>query len=423
MANQTDNKMPKIRFKGFKEEWNEKLIGEVVSETKRPIILEDDKAYELITVKRRNGGVVSRGHLMGRDILVKNYSQLQAGDFVISKRQVVHGATGMVPEALDKAIVSNEYLVVEGNDKISTEFLTLLASLPDMKRKFFLSSYGVDIEKLFFDIEDWKQRIIIFPNTSEQSRISAFFKELNRNIELYQRKNDKLVMLKRTMLQKMFPSGDSTKPDIRFKGFGGDWEVRPLGELTLPLSNNSLSRANLNEKSGPARNIHYGDILVKFGEVIDGDTSDLPFISNDSIIEKFESSRLQDGDIVFVDAAEDFSVGKCAEILNVGDQLIFAGLHTIALRPTIRFAPAYLGYFLNSSSFHNQLLPLMQGTKVLSISKKVLKETVLSYPKKIKEQEKIGNYFRKLDALIHQNTTQLEKLKQLKLACLGKMFV
>ena len=104
-------------------------IGDVLAEKRRPIVLDDHKRYELITVKRRSEGVVSRGHLSGRDILVKNYAQLKSGDFVISKRQVVHGATGIVPPALDGAIVSNEYLTAVDSDKLLTEFLTIVASL------------------------------------------------------------------------------------------------------------------------------------------------------------------------------------------------------------------------------------------------------------------------------------------------------
>jgi len=98
MAQQSGGNVPQIRFQGFEGEWADKPIGEVLAEKKRPIVLKDRQRYELITVKRRNEGVVSRGHLFGRDILVKNYSQLQAGDFVISKRQVVHGATGIIPK-------------------------------------------------------------------------------------------------------------------------------------------------------------------------------------------------------------------------------------------------------------------------------------------------------------------------------------
>ena len=92
MANQSTLKVPPIRFKEFQTAWVDETIGDVVTEERRPIVLNDHQRYELITVKRRNEGVVSRGHLLGREILVKNYSQLKAGDFVISKRQVVHGA-------------------------------------------------------------------------------------------------------------------------------------------------------------------------------------------------------------------------------------------------------------------------------------------------------------------------------------------
>lgn len=423
MTKQLRNKIPQIRFRGFDEKWEEKPIGKVLTETKRSIVLEDNQRYELVTVRRRNGGVVSRGYLFGRDILVKNYSQLESGDFIISKRQVVHGATGIVPEKLNKAIVSNEYLVAVGNDKLSTEFLTILSSLPEMRQKFFLSSYGVDIEKLFFDTEDWKKRTVTIPEISEQSHISAYFKELDRLIELHQHKHNKLLGLKQAMMQKMFPQHDTTTPEVRFKGFAGGWSVTKLGDITLPLSNNTLSRENLNKKSGLARNIHYGDILVWLGEVVDVNRNELPFITDSLLVSKLQSSKLRDGDIIIADAAEDSTVGKTTEVLNVGSELVFAGLHTIALRPMISFAPAYLGYFMNSHSFHDQLLPIMQGTKVLSVSKTALKEMHLLYPKELEEQQKIGNYFRKLDELISQHSTQLNKLKQIKSACLEKMFV
>ena len=231
MTKHVDSKVPEIRFKRFSDGWREKPIGEILSEKKRPIVLMDDQRYELITVKRRNEGVVSRGHLRGREILVKNYSQLETGDFVISKRQVVHGATGIIPPELDQAIVSNEYLVAVSNDDITTEFLAMLSSLPDMRRKFFLSSYGVDIEKLFFDAADWKKRSVTIPNLDEQTEIGGFFRELDRLIWLHQRKYDKFGTLKKAMLQKMFPQSGATTPEIRFKGFSGVWTEKKLSEV------------------------------------------------------------------------------------------------------------------------------------------------------------------------------------------------
>ena len=423
MAEQITSKVPQIRFKGFEVEWEVMPIGEVLTEKKRPIVLRDHQIYELITVKRRNEGIISRGHLFGQDILVKNYSEVQVGDFVISKRQVVHGATGMIPPKLDGAIVSNEYLVAVNSSRLLTEFLTILSSLPAMRQKFFLSSYGVDIEKLFFNADDWKKRKVTIPSITEQTQIGEYFRELARLIGLHQHKHDKLVTLKKAMLQKMFPQTGATVPEIRFKGFSGDWVWKKLGDITTNISSNSLSRAKLNYRSGLAINVHYGDILVQYGEVLDVHKNGIPFISDNAIAIKLKSSNLVNGDIVMADAAEDETVGKCTEIQNVGEQIVLAGLHTIALRPLANFAPFYLGYYLNSNAFHDQLLPIMQGTKVLSISKTAIKNTVICFPIDEIEQQKIGIYFRTFDSLIFQHATQLKKLQQLKLACLEKMFV
>lgn len=157
------SRRPEIRMDGFDGDWEEKQIGDVLTEEKRFIALEDETEYHLVTVKRRNEGIVSRGFLFGKNILVKNYTRIRSGDYLISRRQIVHGANGLVPPTLDNAIVSNEYLVASENDEISTEFLTLLSQTPEMYRKFMLSSYGVDIEKMVFNVEDWKNRNIVIP--------------------------------------------------------------------------------------------------------------------------------------------------------------------------------------------------------------------------------------------------------------------
>lgn len=421
MADQITGRVPRIRFKAYSEPWVDEKIGEVLAEKRRPIVLEDDQRYELITVKRRNEGVVSRGHLRGRDILVKNYAQLKAGDFVISKRQVVHGATGIVPPALDGAIVSNEYLTAVDSEKLLTEFLTIVASLPSMRKKFFLSSYGVDIEKLFFDTDDWKRRVVTIPHVREQNRIGAFFRELDLFIALHQRKHSNLIALKKAMLQKMFPKLDEGVPSIRFTGFQGSWAEESVENAMENIANNSLSRADLNHRSGLAKNVHYGDILTKFGEVLDAQTDDLPMISSDAIVAKLSSSRLRDGDIVMADAAEDEAVGKCAELHNIGNQAVVAGLHTIALRPKKAFAPFFLGYYLNSNAFHTQLLPIMQGTKVLSISKSAIKRLCIRFPTDEVEQQKIGAYFFQLSQLIGRHERQIQKFRQIKASCLDSM--
>ena len=178
------------------------------------------------------------------------------------------------------------------------------------------------------------------------------------------------------------------------------WEQRTFDKFFSLLQNNTLSRAELSESSGVAANIHYGDVLIKFGEYLDMTQESFPWIKKTTDVDKYRASFLQDGDIVFADTAEDETVGRCCEIRNCGSTIIISGLHTIPCRPESKFAPGYLGYYLNSAAFHEQLVPLMQGTKVVSISKAALKSTSIRYPSDDKEQQKIGTFFQSIDRLI-----------------------
>lgn len=212
------------------------------------------------------------------------------------------------------------------------------------------------------------------------------------------------------------------KPALRFKGFDGEWDNVPFDKGMSFLSNNTLSRADLNNVAGDVQNVHYGDVLIKFGEVLDLTKEELPFINAGFDFSKLSSSILTDGDIVIADTAEDETAGKCTEIRNVENKKVLAGLHTMPCRPNAKYASGYLGYYMNSPAYHNQLLKYMQGTKVISISKSALGNTVLACPSDVTEQKAIGSFFTELDSLIEGKRVKLDKLKKLKLAYLGKMF-
>lgn len=211
-------------------------------------------------------------------------------------------------------------------------------------------------------------------------------------------------------------------PAIRFAGFEDEWVEKIFGESFIYLQNNTLSRAELNSESGLAKNIHYGDVLVKFGECIDVAEENIPFVSDAFVVGKFKNSFLQDGDIVIADTAEDETVGKCTEMQGVNDAILLSGLHTIPSRPKEKYGSKFLGYYLNSSAYHQQLLPLMQGVKVLSISKSALQETNLVIPKDNQEQQKIGSFFSNIDSLISLEQKKYDKLTQVKKSMLEKMF-
>ena len=214
----------------------------------------------------------------------------------------------------------------------------------------------------------------------------------------------------------------NNKPKIRFKDFTGPWEQRKLGNALISLQNNTLARAALSNETGLAKNVHYGDVLIKFGEVLDVSKAQLPMIADEKILTKYKASFLQNGDVIVADTAEDTTVGKCSEIVGLNDEVVLSGLHTIPYRPVEKFAAGYLGYYLNSSAYHNQLIPLMQGIKVTSISKSAMQDTDIVYPKSKEEQAKIGVYFRNLDHLITLHQRKCDNLKKIKKAMLEKIF-
>lgn len=190
-----------------------------------------------------------------------------------------------------------------------------------------------------------------------------------------------------------------------------DWEEKTFCELFEVLPNNTLSRAELNKEYGSYKNVHYGDILVEFGEWIDCSNVGLPFINSNA---KFNHTVLQDGDIVIADTAEDETVGKSTEITNAKNKKIVSGLHTIPIRPKIKFAPKWLGYFINSACWHDQILPFITGTKVSAISKAAVSQTKLFFPAKIEEQQRIANALSDVDTLIANLEKLIAKKKNIK---------
>ena len=270
---------------------------------------------------------------------------------------------------------------------------------------------------------EFSELITMVPSLNEQKIIGSYFHNLDHLITLHQRKCEQTKNLKKYMLQKMFPQNGAKVPEIRFNGFTHDWEQRKLGEVLISLQNNTLSRADLSNETGIAKNVHYGDVLIKFGDVLDVSREQLPMIKDEKILDKYKASFLQNGDVIIADTAEDTTVGKCSEIAGLRDEVVLSGLHTIPYRPVEKFATGYLGYYLNSGAYHDQLIPLMQGIKVTSISKSAMQDTDIVYPKSTEEQAMIGSYFQSLDHLITLHQRQCDELKKMKKYMLQNMFI
>ncbi len=196
----------KLRFKENKDKWHRVKIGDVLEEISRPIKFDDEALYELISIRRRSSGIFCREKRHGSEILTKDLYKVESGDFLISKMQVVHGALGLVSPEFDGKIVSGSYICLraKNNNRLNIEFFNHLTCLRAMYRKAFVSSYGVHIEKMTFNLDLYlKEWISIPPSIQEQKKIVSTINVIADEITLLNKKLSLYNIQKKALMQKL----------------------------------------------------------------------------------------------------------------------------------------------------------------------------------------------------------------------------
>lgn len=196
----------KKRLPGFTGEWKTVTIGSLLKEAKRPVEWKDDNFYKLLSVKRRSEGVILREMLHGTKILTKKMNYAKSGDFLISKMQVVHGASGLVPEHLDNHHISDSYIALRAKnpEKFDIEFFSWLSKERVMYHKTFLCSYGVTIEKMTFNFNMYlKENIKIPPTVTEQRSISQLLNTTENEITALESDLSRLRQEKKALMQQL----------------------------------------------------------------------------------------------------------------------------------------------------------------------------------------------------------------------------
>lgn len=253
-------------------------------------------------------------------------------------------------------------------------------------------------------------KILIPTSPLEQEKISKFFEQLDNLITLHQRKYDKLLNLKKAMLEKMFPQNGSLYPEIRFKGFADAWEQRKLGTLVKFSKGTGYSKGDLKKSGTPI--ILYGRLYTKYETVI----TDV-----DTFVDARNNSVYSCGGEVIVPAsgetAEDISVASVVEKSGV---LLGGDLNIITPPPELD--SAFLAINISNGKPHNDMAKMAQGKSVVHLHNNDLEKIELVYPS-YEEQIQISTYFEYLSDLITLHQRKLEKLKQIKKSCLEKMFV
>lgn len=389
----------------YPRDWASKKIGQWLKLAERTIVLQDEEEYQLVTVRRGFGGVDSRGSFLGKNVLVKNYFIVKTGDFIISKRQIAHGACGIVPPELDGAVVSNEYNVFLPQDGTNIQMFNLMMQLPHYKRLFYLMSDGVHIEKLLFKTQDWMKRKLAMPLLKEQKKIAEILSTQDKTIELQGRKIEELKRFKKGCLEKMFPRKGQKVPEKRFPGFTDDWEQRKLGDI------------------GKARS------GVGFPDAEQGGVTGIPFFKvSDMNLDGNENEMTVANNYV---TAEQIAVHRWSPITEL-PAIFFAkvGAAVMLNRKRLCRFPFLLdnntmAYSLSSTKWDADFAKALFGTVDLTSLVQVGAlpsynagdvESMEIYLPSLLEQEQIGGFFKQLDNLITLHQRKLEEMKNQKKA-------
>ena len=259
-------------------------------------------------------------------------------------------------------------------------------------------------------INEFLQESILVPSVAEQQAIGRFFKQLDTLITLHQRKYEKLVNIKKSMLDKMFPQNGVSVPEIRFKGFTDPWEQRKLAEIANFSKGVGYSKNDLCEEGTPI--ILYGRLYTKYETSI---------FDVDTFVKEKAGSVYSKGGEVIVPAS-----GETAEDISIASVVVKPGIllggDLNVVSPTTEYDSAFLALTISSGTAHEYLSSLAQGKSVVHLHNTDIQSVSAKFPTK-REQEKIHLLFGKIDTLITLHQRKLEKLQNIKKSCLEKMFV
>lgn len=195
----------KKRLPGYSDSWKRIKYYNILTETHRSLKWDENELYDLISVRRRSGGVFHRESLYGYEIKTKNLRPALEGDFLISKMQIVHGASGVVPKQLSGMKISDSYIALVAKDpqELNINYFNLWSQMPLFYRQTFISSNGVHIEKMTFDLEIFMSLSMDLPPIEEQNKIVTIISSACKDIELAKQKLELFRQQKHGLMQQL----------------------------------------------------------------------------------------------------------------------------------------------------------------------------------------------------------------------------
>ena len=414
------NRMPAIRFRGFVDPWEQWKLGDISEIKTGPFgstLHADDYVSDgtpIITTEHFKTGALPRSKNGLPQVSDSDYKRLTAytlddGDIVFSRVGSVD-INALITPFQRNWLFSGRVLRVRPQTDISSQFLHTRLETESIKTDIRTRAVGQTMPSI--NTEILKTTPLVLPSSAaEQEQIGSYFAALDHLLTLHQRKYDKLVAIKKSMLEKMFPREGSRFPEIRFAGFAEPWEWRKLGDIGETYTGLS-GKTKDDFGHGQARFVTYMNVFSN------------P-ISNPEMTEPIEidpkQHEVEVGDVFFTTSSETPEEVGMTSVLLEKQGKTYLNSFCFGFRPSEKMDSYYLAYMLRSEPAREKIILLAQGISRYNISKNKVMEIAVSLPS-LDEQKLIGQYFRQLDNLITLHQRKLEKLQAIKKSMLEKMF-
>ena len=407
-------KVPAIRFAGFTDPWEQRKLGELALTYSGGTPSAGNSAYyggEIPFI--RSAEIDCDSTELSLTVAGLNNSSAKLVDKGMVLYAMYGATSGEVAISKIKGAINQAILAMDASDMAANRFIAywLRRQKKSITETFLQGGQGNLSGAII------KELGIPQPSLDEQRQIGSFFSNLDDLITLHQRKYDKLVIFKKSMLEKMFPKDGESVPEIRFAGFTDPWEQRKFGDVA-------------DIKTGPFGTLLHAEDYVDDGipivttehfktGALPKDKEGIPQVSEEDA-KRLEQYRAKEGDILFSRVG---SVDANAQVFAGQDGWLFSG-RVLRARPDLTLvSSAYLHYELETEEVKSSVISRAVGGTMASINTEILFQTPIFIPAKMTEQNKIGSTCARLDSLITLHQRKLELLQNIKKSLLDKMFV
>lgn len=413
------SRKPKIRFKGFTDDWEQRKLGDFGKATGGISIeseFSEDGIYKVISI-----GSYSENSVYN-DQGIRAFKSDKTSNRVLNKNDL----TMILNDKTTSGNIIGRVLLIEksgiyvynqrterieiNKNEFDPLFLYEMLNAPNVREKIIKQAQGNT--QIYVNWSAITMLDYMIPSKKEQVEIGQFLHSIGNLITLHQRKLDKLVNVKKSMLEKMFPQQGSRIPEIRFCGFTDDWEQRKLSDIYQNIGNAFVGTAT-------PYYVEQGHFYLESNNIKNGQINHNSevFINND-FYERQKDKWLHTGDMVMVQSGH---VGHAAVI---PEKLDNSAAHALIMfrNAKVEIEPYLLNYQYQTSNSKKKIDNITTGNTIKHILASDMKQFTVDIPS-IGEQQLVANYFIQLDELITLHQRKLEKLKNIKKSMLEKMFI